>query len=103
MRRRCDCAWTGILPPRKERPLQIALPALTGASDAAAAMAALTESVARGDVTAEAKIGELVIPAEAPFRPLVFEAIGDGGANLAQGVENDRRRDFRANADVGAK
>jgi hypothetical protein len=52
---------------------------------------------------AEAKIGELVIPAEASFRPLAFEAIGDGGANLVQGVENDRRRDFRANADVGAE
>jgi hypothetical protein len=45
----------------------------------------------------------LVIPAQASFRPLAFEAIGDSGANLAQGVENDRRRDFRANADVGAK
>jgi hypothetical protein len=52
---------------------------------------------------AEGKLGELVIPAEAPFRPLAFEAIGDGGANLVQGVENDRRRDFRANADVGAE
>jgi hypothetical protein len=40
-----------ILPPRKERPLQVALPALASASDAAAAMAAITESVARGDVT----------------------------------------------------
>jgi hypothetical protein len=40
-----------IIPPRKERPLQIALPALTSASDAAAAMAAITEGVARGEVT----------------------------------------------------
>jgi hypothetical protein len=41
-----------IIPPRKERPLQIALPALTSASDAAAAMAAITEGVACGDITA---------------------------------------------------
>jgi hypothetical protein len=41
-----------IIPPRKERPLQIALPVLTNASDAAAAMAAITEGVACGDITA---------------------------------------------------
>jgi hypothetical protein len=40
-----------IIPPRKERTLQIALPALTSASDAAAAMAAITEGVACGEIT----------------------------------------------------
>jgi hypothetical protein len=40
-----------IIPPRKERPLQIALPALTSASDAAAAMATITQGVASGDIT----------------------------------------------------
>jgi Family of unknown function (DUF5681) len=41
-----------ILPPRKERLFRLPLPALTNASDAASAMAAITAAVADGDVMA---------------------------------------------------
>jgi hypothetical protein len=40
-----------ILPPRKERPLRLALPALASASDATAALAAITAAVAAGAIT----------------------------------------------------
>jgi hypothetical protein len=40
-----------ILPPRKERPLRLALPALASASDAIAALAAITAAVATGKIT----------------------------------------------------
>jgi len=40
-----------ILPPRKERPLRLALPALASASDAMAALAAITAAVAAGEIT----------------------------------------------------
>jgi hypothetical protein len=40
-----------ILPPRKERPLRLALPALGSASDATAALAAITSAVAAGAIT----------------------------------------------------
>jgi uncharacterized protein DUF5681 len=39
-----------ILPPRKERPLRLALPALASASDAMAALAAITAAVAAGEI-----------------------------------------------------
>jgi hypothetical protein len=41
-----------ILPPRRERPLKFKLPALECAGDAAAAMAALTQAVGLGNITA---------------------------------------------------
>jgi hypothetical protein len=41
-----------VLAPRKERPIRLALPALTNAGDAASAMAAITAAVANGGVTA---------------------------------------------------
>lgn len=40
-----------ILPPRKERPLRLALPALASASDATTALAAITAAVATGKIT----------------------------------------------------
>jgi Family of unknown function (DUF5681) len=40
-----------ILPPRKERPLRLSLPALASASDATAALAAVTAAVAAGEIT----------------------------------------------------
>jgi len=40
-----------ILPPRRERPVQFKLPALRNAGDAAAAMAAIAEAVAGGELT----------------------------------------------------
>jgi hypothetical protein len=40
-----------ILPPRKERPLHLALPALACASDATAALAAIAAAVAAGEIT----------------------------------------------------
>jgi hypothetical protein len=40
-----------ILPPRKERPLRLALPALASAADATAALAAVTAAVAAGEIT----------------------------------------------------
>jgi hypothetical protein len=40
-----------ILPPRRERPVEFALPALRSAADAAAAMAAITGAVAAGEIT----------------------------------------------------
>jgi hypothetical protein len=40
-----------ILPPRKERPVSFRLPSLKSAEDAAAAMAAITEAVAAGELT----------------------------------------------------
>lgn len=40
-----------ILPPLKERPLRLALPALASASDATAALAAITAAVAAGKIT----------------------------------------------------
>ena len=39
-----------ILPPRKERPVDIELPSLTGAKDAVAASAALLAAVAGGEI-----------------------------------------------------
>ncbi len=39
-----------ILPPRKERPVEIVLPALTGPKDAVAASAALLAAVAGGEI-----------------------------------------------------
>ncbi len=40
-----------ILPPRKERPLRLALPTLASAADATAALAAVTTAVAAGEIT----------------------------------------------------
>jgi hypothetical protein len=40
-----------ILPPRKDRPLRITLPALASASDATNALAAITAAVAAGEIT----------------------------------------------------
>lgn len=40
-----------LLPPRRERPVCFALPKLEGPPDAVAAMAAITEAVASGDLT----------------------------------------------------
>jgi hypothetical protein len=40
-----------ILPPRKDRPLRIELPKLASASDATAALAAVTAAVAAGQIT----------------------------------------------------
>jgi hypothetical protein len=40
-----------ILPPRKERPVSFKLPSLKSAEDVAAAMAAITEAVAAGELT----------------------------------------------------
>ena len=40
-----------ILPPRKERPVSFKVPPLKSAADAAAAMAAITESVAAGELS----------------------------------------------------
>jgi Family of unknown function (DUF5681) len=42
-----------ILPPRKDRPVQIALPQLTSATDATAALAMVAEKVGAGEVTPE--------------------------------------------------
>jgi hypothetical protein len=39
-----------ILPPRKERPVEIELPSLTGAKDAVAASAALLAATAAGEI-----------------------------------------------------
>jgi len=39
-----------ICPPLKERPVRLALPALTNASDAAAAIAAITAAAAEGEI-----------------------------------------------------
>jgi hypothetical protein len=41
-----------ILPARRDRPVRLALPTLTNAKDAAAAMAAITAAVADAEVTA---------------------------------------------------
>src|SRR5215471_21512211 len=40
-----------ILPPRKERPVSFKVPALQSAEDAAAAMAAITEAMAEGELS----------------------------------------------------
>jgi hypothetical protein len=40
-----------IIPPRRERPLHIALPKLASASDAAAAMATIVAATAAGEIT----------------------------------------------------
>jgi uncharacterized protein DUF5681 len=40
-----------ILPPRKERPLRLALPTLASAADATGALAAVTAAVAAGEIT----------------------------------------------------
>jgi hypothetical protein len=55
-----------IVPPRRERPVKLALPALKGAEDAAAAMAAITAAVAEGDLSlgeaeSAAKLVELFV------------------------------------------
>jgi len=51
-----------ILPPRRERPVQFRLPPMRCAGDAAAAMAALTDAVAAGQLTASeaAELSRLV-------------------------------------------
>jgi hypothetical protein len=51
-----------ILPPRRDRPLQFKLPSLNCAADAAAAMPALTQAVATGDITTSeaAELSKLV-------------------------------------------
>ena len=40
-----------ILPPRKDRPVSFTLPAITGTTDAAAAMVSILAAVSSGDVT----------------------------------------------------
>jgi hypothetical protein len=40
-----------IVPPRKDRPVVFQLPPLVGASDGVAAIAAITQAVAEGDLT----------------------------------------------------
>ena len=47
-----------ILPPRRERPVQFKLPALTSAGDAGKAIAAITMAVADGELT-PTEAGEL--------------------------------------------
>jgi Family of unknown function (DUF5681) len=46
-----------ILPPRKERPLRLALPALTNATDATNALAMVAEKVAEGELTPDEGAG----------------------------------------------
>jgi hypothetical protein len=41
-----------ILPPRKDRPIEFEMPAITSIEDAPKAMAAITTAVARGEITA---------------------------------------------------
>ena len=41
-----------ILPPRKDRPIEFAMPVITNIEDAARAMAAVTTAVALGEITA---------------------------------------------------
>jgi len=51
-----------ILPPRKDRPVSFKLPALKSAEDAAAAMVAITEAVAAGELTlAEAETASALV------------------------------------------
>jgi len=40
-----------ILPPRRDRPVEVDMPRITAASDLIAAAAALTQAVASGDIT----------------------------------------------------
>ena len=47
-----------ILPPRRERPIALTLPALKSADDAAGAMAGITAAVASGEITG-GEAGEL--------------------------------------------
>jgi len=51
-----------ILPPRKDRPVNFALPALASPKDASVALAAILEAVAKGELTpAEAsEMGKLI-------------------------------------------
>ena len=46
-----------ILPPRKERPIRLALPALTSATDATNALAMVAEKVAEGELTPDEGVG----------------------------------------------
>src|SRR5215472_16581083 len=51
-----------ILPPRRDRPVSFKVPALKSAEDAAAAMAAITEAVAAGELTlAEAETASALV------------------------------------------
>jgi hypothetical protein len=58
-----------IAPPRKDRPVAFALPALTAAADAAKASAAIVEAVAIGDLT-PSEAGDLSRVVEAFTRTL---------------------------------
>ena len=51
MRWRYGSASTEYIPPRKDRPVTFALPAVTSARDAADLMAAVTKAVATGNIT----------------------------------------------------
>ena len=44
----------------------------------------------------------LVILAQPRSGPPAFDAVGDDGANFVQGLEEDRRRDLRVEAKLGA-
>ena len=46
-----------ILPPRKERPIRLALPTLTNATDATNAWAMVAEKVAEGELTPDEGAG----------------------------------------------
>jgi hypothetical protein len=51
-----------ILPPRKDRPIHFAMPAISAVEDAPKAMAAITTAVAQGEITAAeaAEVSRLV-------------------------------------------
>jgi hypothetical protein len=51
-----------IIPPRKDRPVTFALPAISSPAEAAATMAAILEGVANGDITPTeaSEVGKLV-------------------------------------------
>ena len=59
-----------VIAPRRERPVQLALPPIREAADAAGAMAAITAAVAQGDITP----GEAVLDFDDDAPPDAFEA-----------------------------
>ena len=77
-----------ILPPRRERPVQFKLPALRNAGDAAAAMAAIAEAVASGELTVS-EAAELAKVVESFVRALEATAF-DQRLRALEARENDR-------------
>ena len=75
-----------ILPPRKDRPVEVDMPRITAASDLIAAAAALTQAVASGDIT-PGEAADLSRLVESTAKAIEVNELAERLAKLEQAIE----------------